>query len=158
MKKKFIISLSSFAILLCSIPLIGYASGDSTAQLQQFKQQQQELKKYIPYYKNLATCTPYNTDIYKIYGKVNGQCHIALKDNFGQNYECNVPMTVVGANSTLGKDLFYKLSNVNFNDMENKSLEELEKIMKDFSSMMRDTQSLAQLEATILRYHCKKLD
>ena len=155
MKKKFFISLSSLAILLCSIPLLGYASGNSTAQIQQFKQQQQELKKYIPYYKNLATCTPYNSDIYKIHGKVNGQCHVSLTDTFGQKYDCNVPMTVVSVNSSLGKDSFNKLSNINFDNMENKNIEELQKIMKDFEFMMKDIQNLSQLESTILQYHCK---
>jgi len=158
MKKKFIIALGSFAILLNSIFLIGYASSNSDAQLQQFKQQQQEIKKYIPYYRNLATCTPYKSDLYTILGKVNGQCHLTLVDTMGQNYDCSVPMSVAGVNSSYGKSVFNKIVNLNFDNMENKSIEELEKMMKDLGYVVNDVQALAQLEATMLKYHCKKLD
>ncbi len=156
MKKRFIIALSSFAILLNGIFLIGYASSDP--RLDQFKQQQQELKQYIPYYRNLATCAPYDAGVYKIHGKVNGQCHISMTDNFGQKYDCHVPMAVASVNSSYGKSSFNKLSYLNLDNMENKSIEELEKMMKDFGYMINDIQALAQLEATILKYHCKKVD
>lgn len=156
MKKKFIIALSSLAILLNGIFIIGYASSDP--KLDDFKQQQQEIKKYIPYYRNLATCTPFTSDLYKIHGKVNGQCQLTLVDTLGDRYECSVPMAVAGVNSSYGKSVFNKIVNINFDNIENKSIEELEKMMKDFGYMMNDIQALAQLEATMLKYHCKKLD
>ena len=102
--KKIFGSIGIFAVILCScicVRTFAY-SDDSAAKLQEFKKQQAQIKKYIPY---------------KIYGKVNGGCHIYLQDDIGNGYDCQIPMTVAEANSSYGKSVTSKMSAINLEEL-----------------------------------------
>ncbi len=90
MKKMFwVVGISVITLCSCICTRTFAYSDDTAAKLQEFKKSQAQIKKYIPYYNNLATCTPYKSDLYKIYGKVNGGCHIYLQDTIGNGYDCS---------------------------------------------------------------------
>ena len=153
MKKIFGLVLG-LAIILCGCVFVkSFAYDDSSAKLQEFKKQQAEIKKYVTYYNNLATCTPYKTDLYQIYGKVNGACHLYMVDNMGNGYNCNVPMAVASVNSSYGKRVFNKIATV---DLESLDYNNIEQFMREFTQVMQDLQTLAKMESTMLQHHCKK--
>ena len=155
--KKIFGSIGIFAVILCScicVRTLAY-SDDSAAKLQEFKQKQAQIKKYIPYYNNLGTCTPYKSDMYKIYGKSkNGGCHIYLQDNIGNGYDCHIPMAVAEANSSYGKSVTSKMSVINLEELDSNNAEQF---MKDFTLIINDLKPLTKMESAILQYHCKKL-
>ena len=154
--KKIFGSIGIFAVILCScicVRTFAY-SDDSAAKLQEFKKQQAQIKKYIPYYNNLATCIPYKSDMYKIYGKVNGGCHIYLQDDIGNGYDCKVPMTVAEANSSYGKSVTSKMSAINLEELASNNAEQF---IKEFTMIINDLKPLTKMENAILQYHCKKL-
>lgn len=154
MKKLFGLVLGLAVILGGCVFVKSFAYGeDSSAKLQEFKKSQAEIKKYVPYYNNLATCTPYKTDLYKIYGKVNGACHLYMVDNAGKSYDCKVPMAVAGVNSSYGKRVFTKMATV---DLEHLDYNNIEQFMREFTQILEDLQTLAKMESTMLQHHCKK--
>ena len=164
MKKMFwVVGISVITLCSCICTRTFAYSDDTAAKLQEFKKSQAQIKKYIPYYNNLATCTPYKSDLYKIYGKVNRGCHIYLQDTLGNGYDCHVPMTVAKANSSYGKSTFNKISTINFDKLDfnsnnaEQSMKDAEQILKDLTQAQNDLKPLMQMESTILQYHCKKL-
>lgn len=124
---------------------------DNSVELQELKKQQAEVKQYIPYYKNLATCNPYKNQYYQIYGKKNGQCHVKLMDNAGQNYDCNIPMTVASVNSSMGKSALTRISSFNLESTDASNISTL-------NSIMGELLKVAEIESKMIQYHCKPIN
>lgn len=160
MKKIFCTLLVSSVILGGCVSLKSFAAPPGTDQkITEFKNAQQELKAFFPFYNNLATCTPYNGSILKIYGKSKGSCHVRMADNLGTTYDCHVPMDVADLNSLYGKRTIEKLSKIDleetFSDENIKDINALTDFAETMRGITQDLQKLQQVESTLMQYNCK---
>ena len=95
-------------------------------------------QRFIPYYKNLKTCTPYDKDdIAKIYGKKNNQCHFRLN-----RYDCKTPIAISWQYGKTGYELLKTMQD------EKQHLEYIEKHKKYYK----------QMEKNIIQTYCKHIN
>lgn len=133
--KKFILLIIALILFQAIIPALS-EDRDSPEEIR--ASAKEIAQRFMPYYKSLKSCTPYNNDeLAIVYGEKDNQCHFRLN-----RYDCKTPKIISWQYGKISYDTLKKMQDnkqdVNSIKKQAKYIKEMEKnIVKDYCTHIK---------------------